>query len=504
MEIASGHSETMMTLMRQCRALLLLALISMPAFTQPKPLIRLAESDLRDGQLYDAFVAFPDKKQPDESALPELRLRLERELSPRALARRKNKRSAPGLFDERDYPLSELSLRAVRDGGAQVLVCSRWLNGVTVRADRRTLLKLKTSPHIAGISCYHQFRPQCASQSQGIDIPVPLIDKPGINGYAARQLAQIGLDRLHRCGYTGRGVLLAVIDCGFDLSHKAFNHPQRKIRIADQWDFVDNDPSIRPAPGIDHCNFDHGSFVLGLIAAFAPQELMGSAPDADYLLYHAEDGDHEYYLEEYWFAAALERAERMGADIATSSLVLYGGYGQEQIDGRSAIMTRAMNIAIDNGVICLAAAGNAGNDLDPAVSHLSSPGDSPLAITVGAVDFKGLITGFSSDGKLVGGSSKPEVLALGCDPITISLQRQNQYSKIYGTSVATPIMAGAVACLLQIHPDWTVREIRRALFENSCHYRRHKCADPLFIRGYGIPDLYKAAGLTGQTTSPGT
>jgi len=62
-------------------------------------------------------------------------------------------------------------------------------------------------------------------------------------------------------------------------------------------------------------------------------------------------------------------------------------------------------------------------------------------------------------------------------------------------SIATPIMAGAVACLLQTHPDWTVEQIRKALFRSGDYYRQHGRPDPLYIHGYGIPDVFLAAGL---------
>jgi hypothetical protein len=59
-------------------------------------------------------------------------------------------------------------------------------------------------------------------------------------------------------------------------------------------------------------------------------------------------------------------------------------------------------------------------------------------------------------------------------------------------------MAGAVACLLQVHPEWTVQSLRKALFESGKYYRQHGKPDPLFVRGYGIPDVYLAAGMPGK------
>jgi subtilisin family serine protease len=423
---------------------------------------------------------------------------LEKSFAPEALARRKGKRTAEGLFDERDFPLYGPYLDAVAATGAVPMVQSRWFNGLTVRGRRETLLAVKSLSCVLGVDCLHETGPKKTEAEEGNEPPVKPVENPDVFGFAKIQLHLNGIDRLHQAGFTGKGIRLAVIDCGFDLNHKAFNPPGRKLKIIDQWDFVDNDAQVQIEPGTHSEYFGHGTYVLGLIAAYAPGELIGSAPDADFMLYHAEWGDHEYYLEEYWFAAALERAERLGADMATSSLVLYGGYPQDQIDGRTSVMTRAVSIALENGVICLAGAGNSGNDQDPATSAMMSPGDASLAISVAAAGPTGAPARFSSDGKMIGGFPKPEVLAMGNGAISVSLSNQTSYTRVDGTSFATPLMAGGVACLLQARPRWTVKQVRDAIFESGDYFRTNGKTDPLFIRGYGIPDLFLAAGVEGK------
>jgi hypothetical protein len=56
-------------------------------------------------------------------------------------------------------------------------------------------------------------------------------------------------------------------------------------------------------------------------------------------------------------------------------------------------------------------------------------------------------------------------------------------------------LAGAVACLLQVHPEWTIQEIREALFHSGDYFREFGEPDPSFVRGYGIPNMFYAAGL---------
>ena len=55
--------------------------------------------------------------------------------------------------------------------------------------------------------------------------------------------------------------------------------------------------------------------------------------------------------------------------------------------------------------------------------------------------------------------------------------------------MATPLLAGAVACLLQVHPEWSMDELKTALRQSGSYYREHGEADPLYVQGFGIPDL---------------
>jgi subtilisin family serine protease len=122
-------------------------------------------------------------------------------------------------------------------------------------------------------------------------------------------------------------------------------------------------------------------------------------------------------------------------------------------------------------------------------------------ITVGAVDAEGKIAPFSSDGLEVQGTPKPELLALGLGTASISPYEPGAYTTSSGTSMATPVLAGGVACLLQAHPEWTVNQVREALFRSGSYFLEAGIPDPLLIQGYGIPDLFKAAGSPGEATS---
>ncbi|MCK4763405.1 MAG: S8 family serine peptidase [Candidatus Aminicenantes bacterium] len=471
---------------------LLFLSFAVTARSQPKPLVKLSESALKENVLYDAWVEFKDKGALNKKQRQIILENLEKNFNPRALKRRKKKRTFPGLFDEKDFPLAGKYIEGVAKTGAKIRVKSRWLNGVTILTTKKQIQEIKNLPFVKKVGDFHEHKPRLKHDTPPKKRPSPKTT-PGFYGRSDIQVRQLGLHKLHKAGYTGKGILVAVIDCGFDLSHSAFNNKKNPLRVTAQWDFVENDGDVTPRPGMHHTNYDHGTAVLGAIAAYSPGELVGTAYDADYILCNAEDGEIEYYLEERWFAAALEFAEARGADALTTSLVLYSGYTTRQADGRTAVMTKAMNIAVGNGLICLCGGGNAGHDQDAAVSHLNVPADSPDVISVGAIDVDGYIAPFSSDGPGSDGRIKPEVLALGVRTATVSPVDKKGYMEGYGTSMAAPVMAGAVACLLQTHPGWTVKEIRRALFFSGDYYRKHGKPDPLFIHGYGIPDVFLAA-----------
>ncbi len=449
--------------------------------------------------LYEAWVEFLDKGIRSTEQHEKILVDLERNFNPRALIRRKKRRTLPGLFDERDFPVAKEYLKGVAATGAILMAQSRWLNGVVVRATADELKRIIVLPYVKEVGDYHVRRitGRYASRPENpVDVHRgPLDGRESFYGRAEVQTQQLGLDRLHKAGFTGQNVVVAVIDTGFDLSHLAFNHPERSIKVIAQWDFMDNDQFTAPEEKDRPLQHTHGTYVLGNIAAYAPGEIMGSAYGASYILCKAEDDAEEYLLEERWFVAALEYAESHGADVITSSLGLYTGYSENQLDGKTSVMAQGWNLSVANGVIGIQGVGNFGHDDDPHIHHLFPPADALGVIAVGAIDSYGNIVKFSSDGPTVDGRLKPEVLACGAGGWTISISDQKSYVQGAGTSMAAPIMAGAVACILQANPDWSVDKLRESLFHSGDYFRAHGQPDPLFILGYGIPDVFVAANL---------
>jgi len=449
-------------------------------------------------------VVFADKGSLSDRAQDSLFQELERTFDPRALKRRQIRRTLPGLFDQHDLPLHGPYLEAVARSGAQLRVHSRWLNGVSVLGTPEELSAIAALPFVSEVRDLHPYVPpgqRTGRVPRDPDLrrgPPPAGDP--FYGWSGPQVRQLQLHQLHQDGYRGAGVRIAVIDTGFLLSHPAFHNPDAPLKVAGQWDLMDNDSVTSPEPGDSPIQHEHGSLILGVLAANTPGALVGSAPEAEYLLLKAEDDATEYFLEERWFVAALEYAEAHGADVVSSSVVLYEGYDGDDVDGATSVMAQGWNLATGNGILGFQGGGNAGHDDDPTTHHLLPPAGAPLVITVGAADAQGNVATFSSDGVAVQGTPKPELLAMGVGTASISPYEPGAYTTSAGTSMATPVLAGAAACLLQAHPEWSVDRLRQALLHSGNYFLEHGVPDPLFVEGFGIPNLHRAAGFL--DTSP--
>jgi serine protease AprX len=406
--------------------------------------------------------------------------------NPRAIERRRLRGNGL-LFDERDLPVSPDHVAAVVELGARVRIESRWLNAVSaaVTADQ--------AREIAALPFVREVRPVNRGVLPEVEMAPGSASGDGPHGAAEEQLAQINLLPLHDLGFEGDGVIIGVLDTGFRVTHGAFNGV-RALTVLDQWDFVGDDPIVDTEPGDPFDVHGHGTLILGTLAAYAPGDYIGGATQASYILCRTEDVADEYQQEEDFYVAGLEFIEERGGDVVTSSLGYIDWYTQADLDGRTAVTSIGVNIATDKGVICCTAAGNEGHDSDPSTSHLIAPADAFDVFTVGAVSSESLTVGFSSDGPTADGRVKPEVLARGSRTWTIEPDSTSGYTTASGTSLSTPLIAGAMACLVQARPGASVAELREAVFATASEWIATGAFDPQYVRGYGIIDAAAAAG----------
>ncbi len=452
------------------------------------------------GEPVKAWVFFADKGATTAAEVRAAVEAVEATYNPRAIERRRrrglNARQGRPLFDVRDLPVVPAYVAAVEASGGRVHVTSRWLNAVSVYATGRQLDDIAALPFVTKLQPVARSRRIDAINVQDIgDGPFPA-EEGGLRGLdygsSFAQLNQIDLIPLHEQGFTGEGVVVGILDTGFQRSHAAFTNPDHPLEVIAEHDFVDDDEDTSYEAGDPFSQHHHGTMILGVLGAYMPGSLVGGAYDAAFVLAKTEDTTGEYPAEEDNYVAGLEFLESHGVDMSTSSLGYIDWYTQEQLDGMTAVTTIAVNQYIATGVHHCTAAGNEYHDSDPTTSSLIAPADAFEVITCGAVSSSGSIAYFSSEGPTADGRVKPEVLARGVSTYTVSPTSDTSYTTADGTSLSTPVVACAVACLTQSKPHWTVEQMRQHLFETADYYIEHGTHDPLFIRGYGVINAAEA------------
>jgi hypothetical protein len=450
-----------------------------------------------DGGQTKAWIFFADKGTQTEAAIA----KLADTYNPRAIQRRQLRgRPAMGgpLFDEHDLPVVQTYVDQVTEIGVRVHVVSRWLNAVSAVGTQAQFEQIAELPFVLKLQPVARTRRIEAMNVRDLgpgpfDVGTPR-GKASINyGLSQEQLEQINLVALHDQGYTGAGVIVGILDTGFRRDHVAFNQPGHVVNVIAEYDFVDNDPDASNEPGDPYDQHHHGTLILGCIGSYMPGSLVGGAYNASFVLAKTEDTTGEYQAEEDNYVAGLEFIELNGADMSTSSLGYIDWYTQSQLDGLTAVTTIAANLAAANGLHMCTAAGNEYHDSDPNTSSLIAPADAFSIITCGAVGSSGSIASFSSEGPTADGRVKPEVLARGLSTHTVSSSSTTSFTTADGTSLSTPLVACALACLIEANPTWTIADMRSALFQTADYYEATGTHDPLYIRGYGILDAYTAA-----------
>lgn len=435
-----------------------------------------------DGNI-KVWVFFTDKETFDQTSYRGKAVSAMQSFSDRARLRRLRRSLEPN-GDFHDIPVSPRYMELIRQTGAEILRPSRWLNAVAVSATSTQIEQFASLPVVSEIKMVATFRRK------------PLPEEPFSPrketadpdyGNSFTQLNMVNIPLMHHLGYTGDSVLIAIFDTGFELNHPSL----ASLNLIDKYDFINNDTSVgdRTNSPIEP---QHGTYVVSVCGGYAPGFLIGAAFDADYLLAKTEKTYAEEIAEEYNWIAAAEWADSLGADIISSSLGYVDWYANtngtaiySMLDGNTAPITVAADIAASRGIAVFNAAGN---ERDDPFFYITPPADADSIISVGAVNSSGMIAGFSSSGPTFDGRLKPEIVALGVNATAANFN--GGYALASGTSLSTPIAAGAGALLLQIHPDWTPIQLRVALARSADRF-----GNPDNLYGYGLFDTFKASGL---------
>jgi hypothetical protein len=294
-------------------------------------------------------------------------------------------------------------------------------------------------------------------------------------------------------GYSGAGVRVLMLDTGYKKDHPVF----ACARVIAEYDFVMEDGNTQNE-GADNVNqHNHGTGTWAVLGGYGPKALIGPAFAAEFVLAKTEDIVHEVHAEEDNYIAALEWGDTLGVDVASASLGYWDfddstAYTLADLDGDTAPITIAVDIAVAKGMCVVNAAGNLG----PNPSTIGSPADADSVITVGAVDSLGVIQAFSSRGPTADGRIKPEVCARGRNTYWAQAWT-NAYGPANGTSLSTPLVGGLAALLKEAHPDWPGETIREALMGTAT-----RTATPDNAYGYGIAQGVAAMTYNSATPSP--
>jgi len=317
-------------------------------------------------------------------------------------------------------------------------------------------------------------------------------------GSSLTQVEMINVPKLHDEGYSGKGVLITLIDSGFNHQlHQAFKH----LDILAERDFINKDFITRNEDGQDsYSQHNHGTRVLSLIGGFSSGQIIGPAFGATYAFAKTEYIPSETRIEEDNWVAGIEWADSLGTDVVSTSLGYLdfdGGftYTYEDLNGQTMVTSIAASIAVQKGIVVVTSAGNEGNDKD--WPYIISPADGVGVIAVGAVSSIGNRVTFSSIGPTVDGRIKPDIMAMGLSNTVVIPNDSALVGFGSGTSFAAPLVAGVCALLLEIHPDWTPVDIYNALTTTASQSNN---PDNLF--GYGIIDAIEAADLNINPSVP--
>jgi serine protease AprX len=337
---------------------------------------------------------------------------------------------------------------SVRNGGGRVRASSSLLGATVADLTSAQIRTLSADPAISHI---HFDAPVQASATND--------GSSSVSGSTPITFDQtIGATEAWKAGDTGRGVTVAVLDTGIDNNASAFG-----TRVTARVDLVDPLHPVQGDPA------GHGTHVAGIVGASRSFPSPGVAPDASLVSVRVLDEQGQAHVSTV--IAGLEWTIAHKAALGIRVVIMALG-APATVSYREDPLAAAAEIAWRSGLVVVVAAGNTG----PAAGSISSPGDHPLLLTVGATDESGtpstaddVIPTWSSQGPTLDGLAKPDLVAPGRKIVSVRVPGSTldrllpthiegpQTFRLSGTSEATAVGAGAVALLLQhrerLHPD---------------------------------------------------
>ncbi|MGG3563216.1 S8 family peptidase [Neobacillus rhizosphaerae] len=246
----------------------------------------------------------------------------------------------------------------------------------------------------------------------------------------------------------GKGVTIAILDTGCDLTH-----PDLKERIIGGRNFTNDDKGIKE---VFRDYNGHGTHVAGTIAATINQKgVVGVAPEANLLIVKVLDRNGSGQYE--WIINGIYYAIEQKVDIISMSLG-----GPEDVPE----LHEAIQKAVANNILVVCAAGNEGDGQD-VTDEFGYPGSYNEVISVGAINLERQISDFTN--------SNNEVDLVAPGENILSTYLRGKYARLSGTSMATPHVSGALALLKAL----TFESFERELTEPEIYAQLIKRTVPL-------------------------
>ena len=382
-----------------------------------------------------------------------------------------------------DVPINPSYIETVLSTGCRLVTQSKWMSTIVVECEDSLLVEqIKLLPLVDSVKCvwFGLNRLEADVCSDDKTLLDPLSEKLSDEyGYAQEQIEMLNGLPLHNLGRRGQGMRVAVIDAGFQNVDR--------IKAFASLQLIGTHNIVFPGSNV-FCGDDHGTMVLSCLAANLPGWMIGTAPEASYLLIKSEDERTEFPIEEDYWGAAIEYADSVGVDVITTSLGYSEFdyplvvYSRSDLDGRTSFVSRIAEKAVEKGLLLFC---SAGNEADVPWEKISFPADVSDIMTVGSVTLRKERSSFSSTGFTADLRIKPDVVALGTDATVINSHGNISFET--GTSFSTPIVAGLGICLWQSLRWLTNKEIIALIQQTASQADR-----PDVEIGYGIPDFYKA------------
>jgi serine protease AprX len=409
-------------------------------------------------------------------------------LSEKAIERRINHKIPITI---NDIPVNRHYVDSLIDMGIKVFYQSKWMNGVLVESDQETIGTVESKGFVSRTEMVAPG--PVGTARKGFIFKSLTINSQYQTLPTDAQNNMLGISNMHKDGFRGEGMTIAVFDGGFQNVNTLpfFQHLYENQSIRAKHNFISNNDSIYQYD-------DHGTGVLSCLAGYDPNQYIGAAYKADYILCVTEDVFSEYRIEEYNWLFAAEFADSAGTDVINSSLGYNSfddasmNYTYEHVDGRTAVITKAASFAASKGILVVTSAGNEGNN---GWRHIVPPADADSIIAVGAVNESLILSYFSSLGPTFDGRMKPELVAMGQNTKIISLNGNIRSGN--GTSYAAPLIAGLAAGVWQAFPQLNNYDLIQLLKKSASH-----TLSPNNEFGYGVPSYETARVLKLQSMPP--